>query len=272
MDAGRFHRREGPRRTLTTNVVTPAAFTPFNGQLDVTSGGTLATPPTPNYIPDIIAKIAYDHMMGDKLMHIEASGIFSEFRVFTPSSVLGGPTIAGVTNRASGGGGSVNVNLELYKGLHLIANSFFSDGGGRYLLGSGPDLVVKQLTTTSPFLPSLVHAYSGIGGLEYTVHKNTLLDFYYGADYFGRNIQVNPVGGARNIGYGFAGSANSNNRIINEYTVGLTQTIWASPNYGSLKVITQGSYLNRTPWAVAAGAPHDAHLFMVYADLRYTLP
>jgi hypothetical protein len=263
---------ENPDELLTTNVVTPTAFGPFNGQLDVSAGSSLATPPTPNYMPDIIVKVAHDHMFGDKLFHIEASGIFSEFRVFTPSAILGTPTVAGLTNRASGGGGSVNMNLELYKGLHLIANSFFSDGEGRYLLASGPDLVIKQLTTTSPFLPSLVHAYSGIGGLEYQATKKTLLDFYYGADYYGRNVQVNPVGGLRNIGYGFAGSAGTNNRIINEYTVGWTQTLWGSPNYGNLKIITQGSYLNRTPWAVLAGQPKDAHLFMAYVDLRYTLP
>jgi hypothetical protein len=256
----------------TTNIGLPTAFVPFAGQLDATSGGTLATPPTPNWLPDFIFKVANDHMFGDKLFHIEASGLLSEFRIFTPSSILGTPTLSGVTNRATGGGGSVNLNLELYKGLHLIANSFFSDGGGRYLLGSGPDLVVKQLTTTSPFLPSLVHAYSGIGGLEYQINKKTLLDFYYGAAYYGRNVQVNPVGGARNLGYGFAGSSNADNRIINEYTVGWTQTLWGSPNYGSLKIITQGSYLNRTPWFVATGQPKDAHLFMVYADLRYTLP
>jgi hypothetical protein len=263
---------ENPDQLLTTLVTTPAAFTPFNAQLDVTSGGTLATPPTPNYIPDIIVKAAYDHMWDGKLLHIEAAGLFSEFRVYTPSSILGTPTLHGVTNRATGGGGSVNLNLELYKNLHLIANTFFSDGGGRYLLGSGPDVIVKQATTTSPFIPGLVHAYSGIGGLEYQATKNTLLDFYYGADYFGRNVQVNPVGGLRNIGYGFAGSANSNNRLINEYTVGWTQTIWGNPNYGSLKIITQGSYLNRTPWALAAGAPKDAHAFMAWVDLRYTLP
>jgi hypothetical protein len=263
---------ENPDELLTTNVVTPTAFGPFNGQLDVSAGSSLATPPTPNYAPDVIVKVAHDHMFGDKLFHIEASGIFSEFRVFTPSSILVTPALGGATNRASGGGGSVNMNLELYKGLHLIANLFFSDGEGRYLLASGPDLVIKQLTTTSPFLPSLVHAYSGIGGLEYQLTPKTLLDFYYGADYYGRNVEVNPVGGLRNIGYGFAGSASTNNRIINEYTVGWTQTLWGSPNYGNLKIITQGSYVNRTPWAVLAGQPKDAHLFMAYVDLRYTLP
>jgi hypothetical protein len=253
----------------TTNVGLPAAFVPFAGQLDATSGGTLATPPTPNWLPDFIFKVADDHMFGDKLFHIEASGLLSEFRVFTPASIT---TTTSQTNHATGGGGSVNLNLELFKNFHLIANSFFSDGGGRYLLGSGPDLVVKQLTATSPFLPSLVHAYSGIGGFEYQFTKKSLLDFYYGAAYYGRDVQVNPVGGARNLGYGFSGSSNADNRIINEYTVGWTQTLWGNPNYGSLKIITQASYLNRTPWFVATGQPKDAHLFMVFADLRYTLP
>src|ERR1700689_4644539 len=108
-----------------------------------------------------------------------------------------------MTRTAVGGGGSVNANLELFKNFHLIANTFFSDGGGRYLLGSGPDFVIKQLTTTTPFTPSPVHAYSGIGGFEYQATKSTLLDFYYGADYFGRNVEINPVGGAASLAYGF---------------------------------------------------------------------
>jgi hypothetical protein len=257
----------------TTNVGLPAAFVPFAGQLDATSGGTLATPPTPNWLPDFIFKVADDHMFGDKQFHIEAAGLLSEFRIFTPASIT---TTTSMTSRATGGGGSVNMNLELFKNFRLIANSFFSDGGGRYLLGSGPDLVVKQLTTTSPFLPSLVHAYSGIGGFEYQLSKKTLLDAYYGAAYYGRDVQVNPVGGASNLGYGFQGASNSvaaaQNRIIDEYTIGWTQTLWGNPNYGSLKIITQGSYLSRTPWFIPTGQPRDAHLFMVYADLRYTLP
>jgi hypothetical protein len=263
---------ENPDQLLTGLVTTPAAFAPFAGQLDATSGGTLATPPTPNYVPDIIVKAAWDHMWDGRALHIEGAGLFSEFRVYTPSSILGTPTLHGVTNRATGGGGSVNMNLELVKNFKLIANSFFSDGGGRYLLGSGPDLIIKQATTTSPFLPGLVHAYSGIGGFEYQATKNDLFDFYYGGAYYGRNAQINPVGGLKNIGYGFAGSSNSNNRYISEYTVGYTRTLWGNPNFGSLKVITQGSYLNRSPWALAAGAPKDAHTFMAYVDLRYTLP
>src|ERR1700689_1688778 len=112
-----------------------------------------------------------------------------------------------MTRTAVGGGGSVNANLELFKNFHLIANTFFSDGGGRYIFGMGPDFVIKQPTTTSAFAPSPVHAYSAIGGFEYQATKSSLFDFYYGGAYYGRNIELNPVGGAANIGYGFTGSA-----------------------------------------------------------------
>jgi hypothetical protein len=37
-------------------------------------------------------------------------------------------------------------------------------------------------------------------------------------------------------------------------------------------LIGQVSYLERTPWYVAAGAPSKADLTMVYLDLRYVLP
>jgi hypothetical protein len=34
----------------------------------------------------------------------------------------------------------VNLNAEIFKNFHLIANSFWSDGGGRCIFGLGPDL------------------------------------------------------------------------------------------------------------------------------------
>jgi hypothetical protein len=267
---------ENPDSLLTTAVSVPAAFgvpgtSGLATQLDATSGGTLSTPPTPNYVPDIILKVANDSKVGDKLFHIEAAGLFTEFRIFTPASVT---TTTSATRTATGGGVSVNANLELFKNFHLIANTFYSDGGGRYIDALGPDLAVKQATTTSPFTPSPIHSASGIGGLEYQATKSVFLDYYYGAAYYGRDAVINPVGGAANLGYGFTGSANTNNRAIQEHSVGWTQTFWQNPNYGKFQLITQASYLSRAPWFIAttAGTPRDAHLFMVYLDLRYTLP
>ena len=50
------------------------------------------------------------------------------------------------------------------------------------------------------------------------------------------------------------------------------QTMWRNPAYGDLKIITQYSYVSRTPWVVASGQPMTAHTSMVYIDLRYDLP
>jgi hypothetical protein len=266
---------ENPDASITSLATSPTLFNTTNGtagQLDATSSGTLSTPPTPGYIPDFIFKVANDTKVGEKNMHIEAIGLYREFKLYTPASITG---TTNISSTKPGFGGSINANLELFKNFHLIANTFWSDGGGVYIGGNGPDLVVRQATVTSPFTPSPVHSYSAIGGFEYQATKKSLLDFYYGGAYYGRDASVNPSAPTGPlVGYGFPGSANSNNRLISEYTVGWTQTFWQNPNYGKLQLITQGSYLSRDPWfiAAAAGTPRDAHLFMTYVDIRYVLP
>ena len=45
-----------------------------------------------------------------------------------------------------------------------------------------------------------------------------------------------------------------------------------SASYGDLKLLGQFSYVQRTPWYVAPGTPANAHLGMLYFDLRYDLP
>jgi hypothetical protein len=53
--------------------------------------------------------------------------VVHSFKVFNP--------LSGSTSTRTSGGGSVNLNLEMFKNFHLIANSFWSDGGGPYLFG-----------------------------------------------------------------------------------------------------------------------------------------
>jgi hypothetical protein len=74
------------------------------------------------------------------------------------------------------------------------------------------------------------------------------------------------------LGYGFTGSANSNNRTIQEGTIGWIQTLWKSNNYGALQIITQASYLQRNPWYVAPNNSKSAQLVMGFVDVRYVLP
>ncbi len=268
---------ENSDQLVSTAVTTPTLFSGVIGQVDETSGGTLATPPTPNVAPDVIVKLANDSKVGDKLFHFEIAGLVSEFKLVTPGSITGSSTAS--TRVKSGGGGSINMNLELFKNFRLIENAFYSDGGGRYIFGLGPDMVVSQATTTSPFTPVPLHAGSGIGGFEWQATKNSMWYAYYGGAYYGRAALVDPSSstGAL-VGYGYTKSSPSDNRAIQEGTVGLIQTFWQSPNYGKLQLITQASYLTRAPWYVnplpAAGAtdPKNAHLVMAYLDLRYVLP
>jgi hypothetical protein len=213
----------------------------------------------PNQHPDIVAKVAFDADPHGLHQHIEVAGLERSFRYF--NSLPG----VGKTFSASGGGGSVNGNFEVFKNFHLIANTFFSDGGGRYIYGMGPDLIVRPNGNIS-----LVHAYSTVDGFETNLSKNLLLYSYYGGSYFGKNSSVDSTG--KLVGYGYDGSSSSSNRSIQEFTIGLTPTLFKSPQYGALQLITQYSYVWRNPWSVPGGGPKNAKTNMAYVDLRYTIP
>ncbi len=237
-------------------IVLPSLLaTPYtNTQIDM--GAATFTPP--NLTPDLQAKIAFDPKVNGNLMHVEFAGFLSTFKTFNP--------LTSTSFTKPGGGGEANFNLELVKNFHLIVNTFLSDGGGRYLFGQAPDLIVEANGAPSP-----LHASSTTDGFEYTIH-NTLLFAYYGADYIGRDVAIDTANKNALVGYGYSKSANSQNRTIQEGTFGFNQTFWKNPNYGALSFIFQYSYLFRNPWYVAAGSPRDTHNNLVFLDLRYTLP
>jgi hypothetical protein len=264
---------ENPDQFVPTSVFLPGgAAGIFANQFDSGSSSTYpASTATntaiPNLHPDIIAKSAFDWKLGDHALHLEVGGIFRSFKDFQN---LGAPTS---TNTIAGGGGSVNTSFELFRNFHLIENAFYGDGVARYIGALGPDVVVRPNGTLSG-----VHAASGIGGFEWQSKPNLLVDAYYSNAYFGRNFALTtkalgtPCGANYCVGYGFPGSANTNNRDIQEFTFGLIPTIWSSPNYGKMQFITNFSYVLREPWFVAAGSPKNAHLFMTYLTLRYIIP
>jgi hypothetical protein len=225
-----------------------------NNQIDL--GAASFTPP--NLHPDVQAKLAFDPTVNGNLFHAEIGGVFSSFKTYNP--------LTSTSYTKQGGGGEANVNLELVKNFHLIVNSFLSDGEGRYLFGQAPDIAINGVGGPMP-----LHAASILPGIEYTTH-NTMIFGYYGEDFIGRAVSLDPGNKDAFIGYGYPKSANSQNHHIQEGTIGLNQTFWKNPNYGALSFIFQYSYLTRDPWYVAAGAPSNAHASMVFADLRYTLP
>lgn len=226
----------------------------------------------PNVAPDIIVKGAYDGHVGDKVMHVEAGALIRNFKDSIPFTAAGLPassTTTGLinyrTDNATAVTGEVDANLQIFKNVKIIANTFFGAGGGRYLQGNGPDLIVRADGTISP-----VHTYATVDGFEANVTKNTLVSVLYGGAYFGRNVALDTNG--KYIGYGYVGSANSNNRNIQEITFDIVRTLWKSPSYGSLSLIGQYSYLFRDPWYIPVGGARNARTNMYYLNLRYTLP
>jgi hypothetical protein len=244
--------------TLPTGLATPYA-----GELDFgASSGGIATP---NVAPDFIAKLALDP---NKHVHFEIGGVERNFKVYNPGAAASGtnPAVPAGSFSAEGGGGFVNLHVEPIKGVRLLTNNYWSDGGGRYIFGQAPDLIAHADGSIS-----LVHSGSTASGIEIT-HKKTLLYGYYSGIYIMRNTAVDTSG--KFIGYGYSGAPSGQNRNIQQVTFGFNQTIWKDAKWGAVNFMGQYAYLLRDPWYVnfATSQPSNANNNLVFFNLRYTLP
>jgi hypothetical protein len=210
------------------------------------------TQSVPNYFPDFIAKMAVD----TSAIHFEVGGVLSTFKVYNPTSLTMFTKV--------GGGVQANANVAVTKNFRLIVNTFWSDGDGRYLFGFSPNLAIRTDGSIG-----LIKAAGTTDGFEFT-HKNTLIYAYYGGSYAGQYAVVDSNN--KFVGYGYPGSANSQNRSVQELTGGFNQTLWKNPAYGAVNFMAQYAYFTRNPWFVAGGAPKDTHMNEVFLNVRYTLP
>jgi len=236
-------------------IVLPSALVSSYGPQLNTGSSTFGVP---NPHQDNIVKIAFDPKFEKRQVHFEVAGLLSRFAFFNP-----------LTNQnfgASGGGVAVNGNIELFKNFRLIANTFLSNGGGRWLFGQGPDLIIRGDGS-----PELARSTSTVDGIEYQATPKTMFYAYYGGAYFKRAVAIDPANG-QEVGFGYTGSPSNHNRTIQQGTVGFNYTFWRDPDYGAMQFMTQYSYLVRHPWYVAPGQPGSAHLNMLYLTLRYMLP
>jgi hypothetical protein len=235
-------------------ITLPAALaSTYSSQLDLGE----STFGVPNLHPDIVAKVAFDPKTSHRDLHFEIGGVLSGFRFFNSQDQS--------THHATGGGILGGVNYEVFRNFRLIANGFYSNGGGRWIFGLGPDVIIN-----ADGRPSLVHSASTVSGFEYQTSANDLFDAYYGGAYLYRSAAVDQNG--QLIGYGFTGSPSNHNRSLQQLTLGYTHTFWRDPNYGALQVISQYSYMMRHPWFVAAGQSDGARLNYLYLSIRYLLP
>jgi hypothetical protein len=258
---------ENSNQFIGNYVALPAKFSAIGLQFDNNANAGAA-----NLMPDIIAKTTYDTNVGARHFHAELAGFLTGAHAsVTPvgSALLN-------THKAFGGGGQLASNYELLPNkLVLLANVFWSDGGAHYLVGTGPELVVRPDAAGTDVSLSMLHAGAGSAGAEWRASQKEAFAVYYGVDYYGRNSfpdTTNTTDPGTMIGYGGPGSPNTNNRAIQQITFDWLLTFWKNERYGALQYYTQYSYLTRAPWFVASGDPKNAHLSMVYAGVRYVLP
>ncbi len=236
-----------------TSVLPSTVAGPYASQF---SNGTL-TLNTPNLHPDIIAKAAFDAKLpGRRAVHLEVAGVERTFKSYLP--------VTGRHFTKMGEAVSANVNVEVTRGLRLLTNNYWSNGGGRYLFGQAPDLVAA-----SDGHLSLVRSMGTLSGFEFA-RKSTGFYGYYGGVYIGRNVAIDADGTL--AGYGFSGSATSHNRSVQEATFGVNQTLWKEEKWGALNFMTQYAYFSRRPWYIPDGSPDRAYMNEVWVNLRYTLP
>lgn len=258
---------ENPNQFIGGFVALPAAFSAKLGpQFD--NGAQIGAP---NFFPDILFKIAYDRDVAGKHFHLEGTGLVTAARAAVLP--IGGKSFS--SHSAVGGGAQIAANYELFRNFTLLANAFWSDGGAHYLVGAGPQVVIRPNAAGTDITASMVHAGAGSAGFEWIATPKGAFAMYFAADYFQRNFFPDTTDIANPttiIGYGGPGSPNTNNRAIQEATFDWLQTFWKHRKYGALQFCTQYSYLTRAPWFVAAGSPKNAHLNMVYLGFRYVLP
>jgi hypothetical protein len=239
---------ENPQPFVGGAVVLPTSFP----ATEVDNG---SNPGAPSPYPDIIGKVAFDPQTGNKRQHIEAAVLVRGFQTYNPATDR--------TFSETGTGFSAGAVLEPVRNLRIIGNVLSTDGGGRYMIGQAPDIMVNADASIGT-----IGSTSVLAGVEAQVRPMTMLFGYYGT------VQVDQAvasDAGRPIGYGVPGSTAAN-KSIEETTAGLNHAFFRDPKYGALSLIVQYSYVTREPWSVPAGTPSTANLHMVFVTARYALP
>jgi len=262
----------------------------FNAALGVQFDAANQTT-VPNPYPDFIPKISYDNNFGNgQHFHFELGGLLTTVKI--TNVPVGGTTF--VHHQSTGGSGEAAFNVDVVKGFRILANGLWGAGNGRYIIGLGPQAVVRPIQNAPGLFDietSLVHSGSALVVMEInpTNAPRSQFGFYYGGAYFGRNafgdvtspiVLGTPIACGTGqtpqnkpcIGFGGLNSPNSANRAIQEASFDYTYTLWKNAQHGAVLWVTQTSYITRSPWFVATGAPKNAHLMQAFVSLKYVLP
>jgi hypothetical protein len=211
---------------------------------------------TPNLAPDLVWKGSFNFGPPQHRFHMDTGTVLRFFRNFDPARITNHKDARGV-------GTNLNFGVDLTSQLHMVLNGFASSGGGRYIGGLVPDVIVRPNGDISP-----IKAYSWVTGLEFAPSRRNMVFGYFSGAYAARNTAIDTDGSQ--IGFGFAGS-NMSRRTIPEWTTGWSHLIWESVAAGSIQINTQYSYIRNYPWWAGVG-PRFSRLNAFFGQLRYNLP
>jgi hypothetical protein len=204
--------------------------------------------------------LAFNGQLGGHTAHLDVGGLLRVFRNYAPYSGNG----VSDKNSKVGGGGNLDFSFEIVKGLRLVLDGYASSGGGRYIGGLVPDVIVRADGTISP-----ITSYSWVSGFEIAPSKATGLYAYFSGLYGLRNTAVDLTGSF--IGWGYPGASNAADRVVEQATGGYSRVLWKHENLGSVQFGIQYAYVWLQPWASGTG-PTRANANMVFTQVRYNLP
>jgi hypothetical protein len=247
---------ENPEQEVSNSVVFPSALS--NTLATQYNTGTSGLN-VPNMTPDFVLKGSFDDKIaGGRRIHFDVGTVVRSFRSWD------GTTAAG-KDYAFGWGVGANFNLELNRGVRWVLDGFDSAGGGRYIGGLAPDVIVRANGSISP-----IHSYSWVSGFEFAPSKTTGLYFYYSGLYAQKNVALNSDGTCC-VGFGFPGASTAADRLIEEATAGYSRVLWKYESLGSVQWGLQYAYVWLHPW-VSGGGPGSANSSILFSQIRYNLP
>ncbi|HVP65459.1 MAG TPA: hypothetical protein VMT82_11230 [candidate division Zixibacteria bacterium] len=277
--------------TCTNTVVAPV---PPATLPTVTTTCTATVTPTysTNLVPDMQAKVAYDH---PRLGHYEVKGIARIFRDrVAPGTTVNsyGTTFTshGYNNEALGwgiGGGAV-VPIKPKK-IDFIAQGMYGKGISRYQASGQYDFVLRNTGAAGDYDLQPVKTFSALAALETHPKPKMELDVIFGDEYYYRTTYNNGANGygspnlvntgcyfentaAYNLA-GFTGSlpaCTANNRNLTGSQIVFYYDLYKGP-MGTLRYGVTYEYLTRATWSGVGGAP-KGNDSIGYTTMRYIFP
>jgi hypothetical protein len=225
-----------------------------------------------NHVPDIIGKVAIEPTVFDRMVHIEAFGLYRDFYDRYGTN----PNLTDVsTHDVSGGGFGANALIKLVPGVFDIqADGMFGSGIGRYGSGQLPDATFRpdgQIAPLTENMEMVGATWHSTPHLDFYIYAGREHDdakaYYSGTSLYGYGNPLYENTGCFSLTAALTAKCVGNTQEIDQITAGL----WGDPysgDFGRFRVGVQYSYTERKAFEGVGGRP-VANDSMIFTSFRY---